>query len=148
MFAPGRGLCGPASMWKCYDVNMPSLIRRVLAIFLIVGIGVSPLYAATMKGMERTARASSMTGTTDDMPCHPAQSAIDKSSSDQSSSDKPASGKTCPCMVACVSLCFQGMPPVAGAIVVPATVKRRAAFQNFYQLASLAPSPPARPPRS
>jgi hypothetical protein len=127
---------------------MPSLLKRVLAIFLIVGMGVSPLYAATMKGMERAAQASSMAGMADDMPCHPAKSATEKSSLDTSSPDKSSSGKACPCMVACLSLCFQGMPPVAGAIVVPTTVKRRAAFQDFYQLASLAPSPPARPPRA
>jgi hypothetical protein len=124
-------------------VNTSSLLKRVLAIFLIVGMGVSPLYAATMKGMERSAPAASMAGMADDMPCHPAKSASDKSSSDTSSS-----GKTCPCMVACLSLCFQGMPPVGGAIVVPTIVKLRAAFQDFYQLASLAPSPPARPPRA
>jgi hypothetical protein len=122
---------------------MPSLIRRVLAIFLIVGIGVSPLYAATMKGMERAAQATSIAGMADDMPCHHAKAASGKSSSDTSSS-----GKSCPCMVACLSLCFQGMPPVASAITVPTIVKRRATFQDFHQLASLTPSPPARPPRA
>ena len=122
---------------------MSSLIKRVLAIFLIVGVGVSPLYAATMTGMQRSAQASSMAGMAAGMPCHPAKSAFDKSSSDTSSS-----GKACPCMVACLSLCFQGMPPVAGAIMVPTTVRLRAAFQNFHQLASLTPSPPARPPRA
>ena len=40
--------------------NMSCLMKRVLAVFLIVGIGVSPLYAAAMKGMERTAPATSM----------------------------------------------------------------------------------------
>ena len=79
-------------------------------------MGVSPLYATTMKGMEQ---ATPMAGMADDMPCHPAKSAADKSSSDTSSSDKSTSGKTCPCMVACLSLSVQGMPPVAGAIVVP-----------------------------
>ena len=122
---------------------MPSLIRRVLAIFLIVGMGVSPLYAATMKGMERAAQATSIAGMANDMPCHHAKAASDKSSSDTSSS-----GKACPCMVACLSLCFQGMPPVASAIMVPTVVKLRAAFQDFRQLASLTSSPPARPPRA
>ena len=93
------------------------LLRRVLAIFLIVGLGVSPLYASAMKGMEQSAQASSMAGMADDMPCHPAN--LRKSSSD----------KACPFMVACLSLCFQGMPPVAGAIVVPTTVKLRTAFR-------------------
>jgi hypothetical protein len=129
-------------------VNTSSLLKRVLAIFLIVGMGVSPLYAATMKGMERSAPAASIAGMADDMPCHPAKSASGKSSSGPSSSDTSSSGKACPCMVACLSLCFQGMPPVGGAIVVPTIVKLRAAFQDFYQLASLAPSPPARPPRA
>src|ERR1700678_1565505 len=131
---------------------MRSLMKRILAIFLIVGIGVSPLYAATMKGMERAAQGSSMAGMADDMPCHPAKSATTKSvtdkSPDTSSLDKATSGKACPCIIACLSLCFQGMPPVAGVIVVPTTVKSRAAFQDFYQLASLTPSPPARPPRA
>jgi hypothetical protein len=127
---------------------MSSLLKRVLAIFLIVGMGVSPLYAATMKGMERAAQTSSATVTADDMACHHVKSAFDKSSSDPASSDTSSSGNVCPCMVACVSLCFQGMPPIVGAITDPTTVKRRAVFQNFHQLASLAPSPPARPPRA
>jgi len=122
---------------------MSFLLKRILAIFLIVGLGVSPLYAATMKGMEPSAQASSMAGMADDMPCHP-----DKSSSDKSSSDKSSSDKACPFMVVCLSLCFQGMPPVAGAIVAPATVKLRTVFQRAPELASLAPSPPARPPRA
>ena len=127
---------------------MPSLIRRVLAIFLIVGMGMSPLYAATMKGMERTTQASAAAGAADDMPCQHAKSASNTSSSDTSSPDKSSPGKACPCMAACLSLCFQGMPPVAGAITVPVVVKSRAAFQDFHQLASLVPSPPARPPRA
>jgi hypothetical protein len=125
---------------------MPSLIRRVLAILLIVGIGVSPLYAATMKGMEHTTQAAA--GTADDMPCHHAKSASDTSSSGTSSSGTSSPGKACPCMAACLSLCFQGLPPVADVNMVPAVVKLRAAFQNFHQLASLVPSPPARPPRA
>ena len=127
---------------------MSSFPKRLLAVFLIVGMGVSPLYAATMKGMQRSMQASSIAGMADDMPCHHAKSAFDKSSSDPCSSDTSSSGKACPCMAACLSLCFQGMPPVADAIAVPTTVKRRAAFQNFHQLASLTPSPPARPPRA
>jgi hypothetical protein len=112
---------------------MSLLLKRVLAIFLIAGLGVSPLYAATMKGMEQSAQASSMAGMADDMPCHP-----DKSSPD----------KACPLMVACLSLCFQGMPPVFGAIVIPGTVELRTPFESVRQLTSLAPSPPARPPRA
>lgn len=122
---------------------MPFLMKRVLAVFLIVGIGVSPLYAATMKGMERTAQASPVVGIADDMPCHHAKFVANKSSSDKSSS-----GKTCPYMVACLSLCFQDVPPVAGVIVGRTTVKLRAAFQDFHRLANLTPSPPARPPRA
>jgi hypothetical protein len=120
---------------------MSFLLRKILAIFLIAGLGVSPLYAATMKGMEQSAQASSMAGMAgmaDDMPCHPA-----KSSSDQSSPDK-----ACPFMVACLSLCFQGMPPVFGAIVIPATLDLRTVFESVRQLTDLAPSPPARPPRA
>ena len=116
----------------------------MLAIFLIAGLGVSPLYAATtMKGMEPSAQASSMAGMADDMPCHSAKSPSDKSSSDKSSPDK-----ACPFMVACLSLCFQGMPPVFGAIVIPATVELRTPFESVRQLTDLAPSPPARPPRA
>jgi len=114
-------------------VNMSFLLRRALAILLIVGLGVSPLYASAMKGMEQSAQTSSMAGMADDMPCHPAKSPSDKA---------------CPFMAACLSLCFQGMPPFAGAILGPTTVKLRTVFQHTRQLASLAPSPPARPPRT
>jgi hypothetical protein len=120
-------------MWECSDVNMSFLLRRVLAILLIAGLGVSPLYAAAMNGMQQSAQASSMAGMPDNMPCHPAKSSSDKA---------------CPFMAACLSLCFQGMPPVAGAIVVLATVKLRTVFQHVTQLASLTPAPPARPPRA
>jgi hypothetical protein len=112
---------------------MAFFIKRVLAIFLIAGLGVSPLYAVTVKGMEQSAQASSMAGMADDMPCNP-----DKSSPD----------KACPFMVVCLSLCFQGMPPLAGAIVAPATIKLRTVFECVPELASLTPSPPARPPRA
>jgi hypothetical protein len=122
---------------------MSFLVRKLLAIFLIAGLGVSPLYAATVKGMEQSAQASSMAGMADDMPCHPAKLPSDKSSSDKSSPDK-----ACPFMAACLSLCFQGMPPVFGAIVIPAIVELRTPFESVRQLTDLAPSPPARPPRA
>jgi hypothetical protein len=122
---------------------MSFLLRRMLAILVAVGLGVSPLYAAAMKGMAQSAQASSMTGMADDMPCNP-----DKSSPDKSSPDKSPSDKACPFMVVCLSLCFQGMPPVAGVVAVPATMKLRTIFQHVQELASLAPSPPARPPRA
>jgi hypothetical protein len=125
-------------MWESSDVNMSFLLRRLLAIFLIVGLGMSPIYASAMKGMEESAQASSMAGMADDgmadgMPCHPAKSSPDK---------------TCPFMAACLSLCFQGMPPAVNSVVAPTTVKLRAAFHTVYRPASLAPSPPARPPRA
>jgi hypothetical protein len=120
-------------MWEYSNVDMSFFLKRVLEIFLVVGISVSPLYASAMKGVEQSAQASSMSGMADDMPCHPSKSSSDKA---------------CPFMVACLSLCFQGLPPIVGTIVVPTTVKLRAAFQDFQHLASLAPSPPTRPPRA
>jgi hypothetical protein len=117
---------------------MSFLLRKVLAVLVVVGLTVSPLYAVTMKGMDRPAQASSAADMADDMPCHP----------DKSSSDKSPSGKTCPFMAACLSLCFQGMPPAIGAIAVPATIALRTTFQRVRQLAGLTPSPPARPPRA
>jgi hypothetical protein len=133
ILSSGRGLCEPAPMWEYSNVDMSFFLKRVLAIFLIVGLSASPLYASAMKGVEQSAQASSMSGMADDMPCHPSKSSSDKA---------------CPFMVACLSLCFQGMPPILGTIVVPTTVKLRAAFQDVHQLASLAPSPPARPPKA
>ena len=116
---------------------MSFFLKRILAVFLIAGLGMSPLYASAMKGMQQSAQASSMAEMADDMPCHP-----DKSSSDKSSPDK-----ACPFMVVCLSLCFQGMPPVADAIFAPATIKLRTVFERVQEFASLVPSPPARPPR-
>jgi len=117
---------------------MSFLLRKMLAILVIAGLGVSPLYAVTVKGMEQSVQAPSTAGMMDDMPCHPAKSSSDKSSSD----------KACPFMVVCLSLCFQGMPQVAGAIVAPAAIRSRTDFQHVQELASVAPSPPARPPRT
>jgi hypothetical protein len=114
-------------------VTMLFLLRKVLAVLVVVGLTVSPLYAVTMKGMSQPAQASSAADMADSMPCHP---------------DKSPSDKACPFMAACLSLCFQGMPPAVGAIAVPATMELRTSFQNVRQLASLTPSPPARPPRA
>jgi hypothetical protein len=117
---------------------MSFLLRKALAIMVAVGLIVSPLYAVTMKGMDQSAQAASAADMADDMPCHPDKSPAGKSSPD----------KTCPFMAACLSLCFQGMPPAVGAIAVPATIKLRTSFRRVRQLASLTPSPPARPPRA
>jgi hypothetical protein len=116
---------------------MSFLIRKLLAITVIVGLAVSPLYAVTMKGMDHSAPATSVADMADDMPCHPGKS-----------SDKSPSDKACPFMAACLSLCFQGMPPAVGAIAVPATIELRTTLQSVRQLAGLTPSPPARPPRA
>ena len=123
-------------MCDCSGVTMLFLFRKVLAVLVVVGLTVSPLYAVTMKGMGQPAQASSAADMA--MPCHP----------DKSPSDKSPSDKACPFMAACLSLCFQGMPPAVGAIAVPATIELRTTFQSVRQLASLTPSPPARPPRA
>jgi hypothetical protein len=113
---------------------MAHLFKRMLAILVIAGLGMSPLYASAMKGMQQPVmHESSMAGAMDDMPCHPGKSS-------------PV--KMCPFMVVCLSLCFQGLPPLADSIAVPAIVKVRAVFLHASQLASLTPSPPARPPRA
>jgi hypothetical protein len=117
---------------------MSFLLRKMLAVLVVVGLTVSPLYAVTMKGMGQPAQASSTADMADSMPCHP----------DKSPSDKSPSDKACPFMAACLSLCFQGMPPAVGAVAVPATIELRTTVQSVRQLASLTPSPPARPPRA
>src|ERR1700682_3373504 len=116
---------------------MSFLLRKVLAVLVVVGLTVSPLYAVTMKGMDQPAQASSAADMAESMPCHPGKSPP----------AKPPSDKACPFMAACLSLCFQGMPPAVGAIAVPATIELRTSFQSVPQLASLTPTPPARPPR-
>jgi hypothetical protein len=115
---------------------MSFLLRKVLAIMVAIGLTVSPLYAATMKGMDRSAQALSavdMADGMDGMPCHPGKSSSDKA---------------CPFMAACLSLCFQAMPPAVGTVAIPATIKLRTTFQSVPQLAGLTPSPLARPPRT
>lgn len=115
-------------------VNMPYLLKRMLAILVIAGLGVSPLYASALQGMQQpAAQQSSMAAAIGDMPCHP---------------DKSAPEKICPFMVVCLSLCFQGMPPIADSIAAPAMIRLRAVFLHANQLAGLTPSPPARPPRA
>jgi hypothetical protein len=104
----------------------------MLAILVIVGLGVSPLFASAMQAMEQPAHESSIAGAMGDMPCHP----------------KSSPEKICPFMVVCLSLCFQGMPPMADTIAGPAIIKLRMVFLHESQLASLTPSPPARPPRA
>jgi hypothetical protein len=115
-------------------VNMPRLLKRMLAILVIAGLGMSPLYASVSKGMEQpAAQQSSMAGAIGDMPCHPGKSSPEK---------------ICPFMVVCLSLCFQGMPPIADTIAMPAMIRLRAVFLHVNQLAGLTPAPPARPPRA
>jgi hypothetical protein len=102
----------------------------MLAILVIVGLGVSPLFASAMA--QPATQASSIAGAMGDMPCHP----------------KSSPEKICPFMVVCLSLCFQGMPPMVDAVAAPAIIKLRTVFLHQSQLASLTPSPPARPPRA
>jgi hypothetical protein len=56
--------------------------------------------------------------------------------------------KACPCMAACMSLSVQCLPSIAAVVARVVVVGQRLAIRSEARLASLAPPPPARPPRA
>jgi hypothetical protein len=125
-------------MCQNFSVTNTSIFLRML---LIVGLIVSPLYPRV-----RDTDAMAMSGTTHpcadamspcaDMdnpaaPCHDGKMDCDKS-----------------CMAACTSLGVQWLPSIASTVARVVVIGERFVISSEPQLASLAASPPARPPRA
>ena len=119
-----------------------SILLRML---LIVGLVVSPQYprafaasgdATAIAAVQINPDEMSSPGTDADhatSPCHDGKMDCDKA---------------CPCMAACVSLSVQCLPSIAAGVARLVFVGQRLAIRSEARLASLAPPPPARPPRA
>jgi hypothetical protein len=125
----------------CHKLNVKntSIIVRML---LIVGLIVSPLYPPVFAASDRSMTMSATDMSLDDMssradannatsPCHDGKMYCDKT-----------------CMAACMSLSVQHLPSIASAVARVVVTEQRFAIRSEAQLASLAASPPARPPRA
>jgi hypothetical protein len=123
------------------SVKNTSIIVRML---LIVGLMVAPLSPPAFAAGDQSATMSAAHMGADDMslcadadnaaaPCHEGKMDCDKA---------------CPCMAACVSLSVQCLPSIAAVVARVVVVGQRLAIRSEARLASLAPPPPARPPRA
>jgi hypothetical protein len=126
-------------MCQKMNVKNTSIIVRLL---LIVGLIVSPLYPPVFAASDQSMTMSAMSA--DDLssrtdadnatsPCHDGKMDCDKA---------------CPCMAACMSLSVQCLPSIASTVARVVVIGQRFAIRSEAQLASLAASPPARPPRA
>ena len=134
-------------MCQNFRVTNTSIILRML---LIVGLIVSPLHprvfdlgakvldtkildTMAMSGTQPCPDAMSPCADADDPapPCHDGKMDCDKT-----------------CMAACMSLSVQCLPSIASTVARVVVIGQRIAISSEAQLASLAASPPARPPRA
>jgi hypothetical protein len=139
-------------MCQKFRVKNASILLRML---LIVGLMVSPLYPRVF---DADAMAMSETHMSPDQmspcagadhapaPCHDGKMDCGKIDCGKIDCDKIDCDKTC--MAACMSLSVQGLPSIASTLVRFAVVSQRITISSEGQLASLAASPPARPPRA
>jgi hypothetical protein len=136
----GRFDFAPA-MWQKSRVKNTSIIVRML---LIVGLIVSPLSPPVFAANDQSATMSATDMSADEMssradagnatsPCHEGKMDCDQA---------------CPCMAACVALSVQCLPAIAAVVARVVVVGQRLAIRSEARLASLAPPPPARPPRA
>jgi hypothetical protein len=120
-------------------VKNTSMLLRML---LIVGLVVSPLYPPVFAGSDRSMTMSGTDTALDEMssrveadnamlPCHDGKMDCDKA-----------------CVAACMSLSVQCLPSIASTPVRVVVVAQRFAIRSEAQLASLATTPPARPPKT
>ncbi len=118
-------------------------VFTILRAVLILGIIISPVYPRAFASMDHAAKMSigqvvmsggdSIVDSGAVMPCHDGKLDCDK---------------TCPCMAACVSLCSQVLPAASDVALIRAVEWTRYGVEGDSQLASLAATPPARPPRA
>lgn len=132
----------------CDKLAMSGIATLFRAI-LILGITIAPVYPLGFASIAQTAKMSidqvvvtdggsiadpgSFADPVAAMPCHDGKMCCDKD---------------CPCMAACVSLCAQGLPAASDVALIRAIEWTRYGVKGGSQLASLAATPPARPPRA
>lgn len=110
------------------------ILHMLLPVLAIVGIMMFPLAAPAAAGMMPTEVATAMA---DDMPCCPPEEL-----------SVPDCSKVCPLMTACFVKCVQYQSTASGTFIAPSTLDGLAVPANDALVASLAPAPPARPPRT
>jgi hypothetical protein len=120
--------------------NTAIIVRMLLIVGLVVSPLSPPVFAAgdqsmTMSAAPTGAEEMSLCADADNAaaPCHDGKMDCDKA---------------CPCMAACVALSVQCLPSIAAAVARVVVVGQRLAISSEARLASLAPPPPARPPRA
>jgi len=114
-------------------------LRRLLPIIAIVGMVTAPLAAPACAGAmaAETVTASSDTVASRDMPCCPHEMPA-----------MPDCHKTCLLMALCSAKYFSNGSMAISILPLPVVVAKLLGPRDEAQLASLALSPPIRPPRS
>ncbi len=132
-------LCFPswAEMCETGRVKYSIHLRRLLAIFVIVGLVIAPLSARANTGAMAPMAMTAMpdeAAMSDDMPCCPEKSA-------------PIDCDQCPLMALCVSTTLQAPLPAGIAEIQPVTLRMLLPGSDP-EVESLGYSPPPKPPRS
>jgi hypothetical protein len=131
-------------------------IAILLRMLLIAGLAVAPLSAHAFVGGERAMThhmtmdptAAAMPADSAAMPCDDAT----MNCGDMDRGDMPCpdmqGGKACPCLAMCAAMVTLGLPSIVPVTTRVSVVSQRIAVSSEAQLASLAATPPARPPRT
>lgn len=122
-----------------------SKIGFITRALLIVGLIMSPLYPRAFAGADRTLQMPSAEEVSEQVLPMIGAVGGDLLPCDEGNAD---CGKICACMAACVTLGNPGLPSAAGAVTSPVVAAALIAAPSEVQLASLAATPPARPPRA
>jgi hypothetical protein len=119
-----------------------SLLRRLLAILVIVGLTAGPFAASAAVGpMEPSPAAMSMSMTDEamagDMPCCPDEKPV-----------LPDCQKLCPLMMSCLAKCFQPGPSASATDRLALRLTDIIGLRDEALPSDLAAEPPPRPPRT
>jgi hypothetical protein len=115
---------------------------------LIAGLAVAPLSAHALASGGGAAMTMDQTAAA--MPADSAAMPCDDAAMDCGDMHCPDmhGGKACPCLAACAAMYVLGLPHFAPLAASLSVAGERMAVSSASRLASLAATPPARPPRS
>lgn len=116
-----------------------SLLRRLLAILVIVGLTAGPFAASAAVGPMEPSSAMAMTdeAMADDMPCCPDEKPV-----------LPDCQKLCPLMMSCLAKCFQPGPSASVLGRLALRLTDIIGLRDDALPSGLAAEPPPRPPRT
>ncbi|MEP9380194.1 hypothetical protein ABLE91_26035 [Aquabacter sp. CN5-332] len=114
-----------------------SLLRRLLAILVVVGLTAGPFAASAAVGPMEPSAAMTDEAMAGDMPCCPDEKPV-----------LPDCQKLCPLMMSCLTKCFQPGPSASAWDRLALRLTDIIALRDDALPSGLAAEPPPRPPRT